>query len=310
MVCEEVVDQIPVRTCRYVDEVVPRQVAVRTCRMVQEECVRRVPVRTCRMVTETVVQHVPYCETHQEQYVVNQRVARCVARQVPYTVTQCVPRCVERQVAFEQCYLVPQTVCSSVCSSGCADGGNCSVAPDAANPQPIPQDTNSPIKPRTQPEDEPGAEPRPKPAAKPATAAAPPCALHTINRWLVIASIPHGVPSRLVAVQRRRFVLPFLKADFIIASRQLILPAPTGWGFGMYPPLKREPRRRRQTKQAKANMSSWILQRRSRQMMLDRPQTNGGPEHISLSLASRIAHEHSGKRANRITRSQPACGMK
>ena len=69
-----------------------------------------------------------------------------------------------------------------------------------------------------------------------ATAAAPPCALHTINRWLVIASIPHGVPSRLVAVHRRRFVLPFLKADFIIAIRQPILPAPTGWGFGMSNP--------------------------------------------------------------------------
>ena len=75
-----------------------------------------------------------------------------------------------------------------------------------------------------------------------ATAAAPPCALHTINRWLVIASIPHGVPSRLVAVHRRRFVLPFLKADFIIAIRQLILPAPTGWGFGISnPPSPRNP---------------------------------------------------------------------
>jgi hypothetical protein len=124
-----------------------------------------------------------------------------------------------------------------------------------------------------------------------ATAAAPPCALHTINRWLVIASIPHGVPSRLVAVQRRRFVLPFVKADFIIANRQPILPAPTGWGFGMYPPLKREPRRGRQTKQAKRTCRLGSFKSRSRQMMLDRPQTNGGPEHISLSLASGIDHD-------------------
>jgi hypothetical protein len=117
------------------------------------------------MVSETVTQRIPYCETRREEYVVNQRVAHCVAKQVPYTVTRCVPRCVERQVAFEQCYLVPQTVCSNGCANGdCGPNGNCNVAPDAANPQPVPQKTEK-ISPRVQEESEPSNDPKPKPAA-------------------------------------------------------------------------------------------------------------------------------------------------
>src|SRR5207302_10511235 len=96
-----------------------------------------------------------------EEYVVNQRGARCVARQVPYTVTRCVPRCVERQVAYEQCYYVPETVCTN----GCVGGGNCNVAPDASNPQAVPYDAGKPIQPNQEREGEPSSEPKPAPAA-------------------------------------------------------------------------------------------------------------------------------------------------
>jgi hypothetical protein len=84
------------------------------------------------MVAETVVDRIPYCETRREEYTVNQRVCHRVAKQVPYTVTRCVPRCVERQETYEQCFYVPETVCTN----GCGTAGGCTAAPDAGNPQP------------------------------------------------------------------------------------------------------------------------------------------------------------------------------
>jgi hypothetical protein len=66
-----------------------------------------------------------------------------------------------------------------------------------------------------------------------ATAAAPPCALHTQSLYLVIASMPHEVPSRLVALQRTLFVRPLVNWFFSMASRQPMLPAVTGCGLAM-----------------------------------------------------------------------------
>ena len=61
-----------------------------------------------------------------------------------------------------------------------------------------------------------------------ATAAYPPWAPQTNSRYFVIASMPHGVPSHLVAWQRILLVRPLVSWLFIMANRQLTLPAVTG----------------------------------------------------------------------------------
>jgi hypothetical protein len=48
-----------------------------------------------------------------------------------------------------------------------------------------------------------------------------------------MANMPHGVPSRLVAMHRRRLVRPLLNCAFSMASRQWTLPAAMGCGLGM-----------------------------------------------------------------------------
>jgi len=56
--------------------------------------------------------------------------------------------------------------------------------------------------------------------------------------YLAIANTPHGVPSRLVAMHLIPLVRPFVNWFFIMVSRQLTLPAPTGRGFAKRPPVR------------------------------------------------------------------------
>ena len=97
--------QVPVQTCRYVEEQIVRKIPYKVCRMVNEQKVRRVPVTTCRTVYEERVTKVPYrvCKMVTEQKTV--QVARRVERRVPVTYTCTKPRVI--------CYRVPLDACGN-----------------------------------------------------------------------------------------------------------------------------------------------------------------------------------------------------
>ena len=117
-VCKDETYTVPVRSCEWVCETVTKSIPHRTCKMVTEELTRTVPVRTCKVVTETKTRQVPYCVSKQVEHTVKQRVARCVPKTVEVKTCRMVCKQVPRVVEYEVCRIVPTTVCVGGCVTG------------------------------------------------------------------------------------------------------------------------------------------------------------------------------------------------